>query len=64
MRDHDVTALTLSELERARRELAAALALSRPDSAVHGPILAQLTAVDAELAQRVGAKHAGQPPVP
>jgi len=27
MREHDVTALTASELERARRELAASLAL-------------------------------------
>jgi hypothetical protein len=32
MRDHDVTALTGRELEQARRELAASLALTRPGS--------------------------------
>ena len=40
MRDHDVTALTGRELEQARRELAASLALARPDSPVRAPILA------------------------
>jgi hypothetical protein len=30
VREHDVTALTLAELERARRELVASLALARP----------------------------------
>jgi hypothetical protein len=30
MREHDVTALTAAELEAARRELAASLALARP----------------------------------
>ena len=39
MRDHDVTMLTGYELEVARRELAASLALARPDSAIRGPIL-------------------------
>ena len=51
MRDHDVTTLTAPELERARRELAASLALSRPDSPVRTPILARMSAIDAELAQ-------------
>jgi hypothetical protein len=32
MREHDVTALTAAELEAARRELAASLALARPGS--------------------------------
>ena len=32
MREHDVTALTARELERARRELAASLALIQPGS--------------------------------
>ena len=32
MREHDVTALTARELEHARRELAASLALTRPGS--------------------------------
>jgi hypothetical protein len=52
MRDHDVTALTSRELEQARRELAASLALARPDSPARVPILAQMTAIDAELAAR------------
>ena len=52
MRDHNVTALTAPELERARRELAASLALARPDSPVNVPILARITAIDTELAGR------------
>jgi hypothetical protein len=52
VREHDVTTLTLAELERARRELAAGLALARPGSPVCVPIQAQLTAIDAELAGR------------
>lgn len=56
VRDHDVTALTAAELEHARRELAASLALARPESPVRGPILARLSAIDAELARRGGAR--------
>jgi hypothetical protein len=52
MRDHDVTALTAAELERARRALAASLALARPGSPARVPILAQLNAIDTELARR------------
>ena len=52
MREHDVTALTAAELETARRELAASLALARPDSPARVPIQAQLNAVEAELARR------------
>ncbi len=51
-RQYDVTALTPGELERARRELAASLALARPGSPVRGPIQAQMAAIDAELAAR------------
>jgi hypothetical protein len=36
MREHDVAALTAAELEAARRELAASLALARPGSLVRG----------------------------
>ena len=54
MRDHDVTALT--ELERARRELAASLALVRPDSPARVPILAHLSAIDTELAGRAAGR--------
>ena len=52
MRDHAVTALTARELERARRELQASLALIRPGSPVRVPILAHLRAIDTELAER------------
>jgi hypothetical protein len=59
VRDHDVTSLTASELERARRELAAGLALTRPDSPARVPILAHLTAIDAELAGRAASRPDG-----
>ena len=52
MREHDVSALTARELERARRELAASLALTRPGSPARVPILATMNAIDTELAQR------------
>jgi hypothetical protein len=53
-RDHDVTALTAAELDRARRDLRVSLALSVPGSPVSVPILARLRAIDAELADRTG----------
>ena len=53
MRDHDVSHLTDGELEHARRELAASLALARPDSPVRAPALAQMNAIDTERAGRV-----------
>ena len=52
MREHDVSALTARELERARRELAASLALTRPGSLARVPILSAMNAIDTELAQR------------
>jgi hypothetical protein len=52
-RPHDVSALTLRELELARRELTASLALARPGSPVRTPILARLAAIDTELAARI-----------
>ena len=58
-RPHEVTGLTAGELERARRELQASLALARPDSPARVPILARLRAVDAELAERAGQGLAG-----
>jgi len=51
-RRYDAAGLTAGELERTRRELAASLALTRPGSPARIPILAQLTAIDAELAHR------------
>jgi hypothetical protein len=52
VRDHDVSRLTADELERARRELAASLALARPGSPIRAPIEAHMAAIDAELAER------------
>ncbi len=51
-RPPDVNELTSGELERIRRELAASLALLRPGSPAQVPILAHMTAIDAELADR------------
>jgi hypothetical protein len=53
-RDHDVSGLTGSELARARRDLEASLALARPGSVTSVPIMAQIRAIDAELASRGG----------
>jgi len=64
VRDHDVTALTSRELQRARRELAASLALAKPDSPVRAPILAQMKAIDAELADRSAAQPKALPGSP
>jgi hypothetical protein len=55
MRDHDVRHLTAAELEHARRELAASLALTRPGSPARVPILARLSAIGTELAARSAA---------
>jgi hypothetical protein len=52
MRDHVVSDLTDGELERARRELAASLALSQLGSPICRPIEARMSAIDAELAER------------
>ena len=50
-RPHDVSALTAGELERAKRDLQASLALARPGSPVREPILAEMSAIDAEMAE-------------
>ena len=62
-RTPDLSTLTTGELERARRELAASLALARPGSPVRGPIRAHLAAIDAELTARAARLHgrAGSP---
>ena len=51
-RAHDVSGMTSAELQRARRDLEVSLALAFPGSPVRGPILAHLSAIDAELDQR------------
>jgi len=56
-RSHDVSGLTDAELERTRRDPQASLALARPGSTACVPMLAHLSAVECELAQR----SAGRP---
>lgn len=51
-RPPDVSGLTSGELQRTRRELATSLALLRLGSPAQVPILAHMTAIDAELANR------------
>ena len=51
-RPHDVTSLTADQLVRAKRDLEISLALAFPGSPVRVSILAEMTAIDAELAQR------------
>jgi hypothetical protein len=51
-RPHDVHTLTTGELEQARRELQASLALARPCSPIRVPIEAHINAIETELAQR------------
>jgi len=58
-REHDVSALTGPELERARRDLQISLALTRPGSPVRETVLAQMSAIDAALAARPGGTAAG-----
>jgi hypothetical protein len=60
MRDHNASHLTDRELNHARRELTASLALSRPGSPIRAPIQAQLTAIEAELAHRATPTPPGQ----
>ncbi len=64
MRDHDVTGLTARQLERARRELQASLALVRPDSPARVPILAQMNAIDTQLAGRTTERPVSLPGSP
>jgi hypothetical protein len=49
-RDHDVSEMTTGEMEGARRDLEASLALARPGSMTSVPIMAQIRAIDAALA--------------
>lgn len=48
---HDAHAYTVDELEQIKRGLAASLALLRPNSPARIPILGQMSAVDARLAE-------------
>jgi hypothetical protein len=51
-RPPEVSGMTSAELQRARRDLEVSLALAFPGSPVRVPILAHLSAIDAELDQR------------
>lgn len=50
-RPHDVSGLTAAQLERTRRDLQVSLALAPPGSPARVPILAEMTAIDTELAR-------------
>jgi hypothetical protein len=55
-RPHGVSSLTSDQLERARRNLEISLALAFPGSPVRVSIMAEMTAIDAELAERGGSR--------
>jgi hypothetical protein len=55
-RPHDVSSLTAAQLERARRDLQVSLSLAVPGSPIRVPILAEMTAIDTELARRGGSR--------
>lgn len=61
MRDHHVSGPTAGQLYRVRRELAASLALARPNSPAREPVPAQPHAIDARLAARAAATGAVLP---
>jgi hypothetical protein len=55
-RPRDVGSLTAAQLERARRDLEISLALAFPGSPVRVTIQAEMTAIEAELAERGGSR--------
>jgi hypothetical protein len=59
VRDHDVSHLSVADLERARRELSASLALARPNAPSAVPAAIQLSAVENELTARQAANRSG-----
>jgi hypothetical protein len=56
-RKHDVSQVTVGELERTRRDLEVSLALIRLGSPARASILAHLSAIDAELAKRAAGEQ-------
>jgi hypothetical protein len=56
-RTHDVSAMSAADLEHAQRQLRASLALTRPGSPMRAPTEAQLSAIDAEVAERAEPCH-------
>ena len=61
---HDVSGLTADQLERARRDLQVSLALASPGSPVHVSILAEMTAIDTELARTRRQPMTSRDPLP
>jgi hypothetical protein len=55
-RTRDVSSLTAAQLERAKRDLEISLALAFPGSPVRVTIMTEMTAIDAELAERGGSR--------
>jgi hypothetical protein len=53
-RDHDVSGMTTAELRKIRRDLEITLSLARPGSVTTIPVMAQIRAIEAELAGRRG----------
>jgi hypothetical protein len=61
IRPHEAGGLTAGELDRVRRDLKVSLALARPDSPARVPILAHLSAIEAELTGRdAGTAESGE----
>jgi hypothetical protein len=56
-REHAVDQMTDYELKRAKRDLAASLALAEAGSPVRVPIKRELEAIDAEQADRERIRH-------
>jgi hypothetical protein len=56
-RKHDVSQVTVGELQRTRRDLEVSVALISPGSPARAPILAHLKAIDAELAKRAAGEQ-------
>jgi hypothetical protein len=55
-RPRDVSSRTAAQLERAKWDVAISLALAFPGSPVRVSILAEMTAIDTELAERGGSR--------
>jgi hypothetical protein len=61
IRPHDAGGLTAGELGRGSRDLQVNLALARPDSPARVPILAHLSAIEADLTGRdAGTAESGE----
>ena len=57
--DHPLAQMTTYELDRAKRDLAASLALADPDSPIRASVEARLSAIDAEQDERARIRRNG-----